>query len=808
MRPGMYIGSTDTEGLHHLVWEAIDNAVDEIENGGCRHIVVVLHSDRRSVTVADDGRGIPCGVHPQTGVSTLETVFTKLHAGGKFAPAASQSVSSGAIEGASSSYAFAGGLHGVGSSVINALSAKLHVASGPESVPDSGTCLTFQFDTQVFGEDVLLEGKKIERRLKALAYLHPTASFQFFEMPKQKRRQARRTDSSTREFHENEVEEKRHGGPTLSAQPTQKEEREEGEEGEGKEEEEEGKEEGKEEGGEEKAGGNRAARSVLFREPGGLDSYIRHLSANLAGLFTEEPIISIPTPEGGVHIEGIRAALSKAVHKLLRLSSAEPRSPFLAKASAKKDGKRGKSPTGDAQTAERTLSVQGEFLREGLVGVVSLKMREAQFEGQTKKKLGNKKVKGIVEELVADGLLSYFESHPQNLQKLLQKAAAARAAAVAAKAARDFARAKQQSSTFHLTLLPGKLADCSPTNAQERLSKEIFIVEGESAAGSAKQARDRRTQAILPLRGKILNVEKLGNFGKIFENEELKALIAALGISMTKTGEVRADLDGLRYSRVIILTDADVDGAHIRSLLLTFFFRLQPELFRQSRIFVACPPLFKISHFPVPRKLLNAATAAQSDGRASRAAAVPLRDAAEGEQEEEEGQEEKGEKEEDEERELGRAKRLVTETYVWTDEEVEQVLQVLRTYREGRPKTKETKETSGAWRAADVVSGAERGDGDVDTAAAKSAGPGALREDSKTLPGVTLQRFKGLGEMQPEQLRRTTMSPATRILKRISVADAQEAEAVVASLMGDDVEARKKIISEASSEVFVEDLDV
>ncbi|KEP63238.1 UNVERIFIED_CONTAM: ATPase/histidine kinase/DNA gyrase B/HSP90 domain-containing protein [Hammondia hammondi] len=980
----MYVGSTDSEGLHHLVWEAIDNAVDEVENGNCRRIVVILHADRR-VTVADDGRGIPCDVHPQTGLSALETVFIKLHAGGKFSP---------------TSYAFAGGLHGVGSSVINALSSKLHVSvlrdgklheisfsrgrlvspltvrtspslsrgdsehvgnprtreranegekaesegdacsrsegnveaqiravedyvcrSSSSSVspfshlfrfpsseakrsPPSGTCLTFEVDREIFGEDARLDGRKIEQRLRALAYLHPTASLRFFEMPRRRREGTQTDEEDSQRFDPRETEgnKEEHIRATESAQPT------------------------KTAHGEEETEGHTATRAVLFREPGGLDSYIRHLSANLPGLFSDAPVISIngshpssglllsvrlffssqnsssqnasspssenasspssenasspsspfassrsaaasplspssvsssdfflsfvnsiPTPEGGVHVEGIRAALSRAVQRLLRLSdsraSAFSKSPSPSLSSlSKKDGKRGKGAAGEPQNAhEKSLNIPGEFLREGLVGVVSLKMREAEFEGQTKKKLGNKKVRGIVEELVTDALLSYFERHPQNLQKLLQKAAAARAAAAAAKAARDFARAKQQTTSLHLTLLPGKLSDCSPTNARERLSKELFIVEGESAAGSAKQARDRRTQAILPLRGKILNVEKLGNFGRIFENEELKALVAALGISMTKAGEVRADLEGLRYSRVIILTDADVDGAHIRSLLLTFFFRLQPELFRQSRIFVACPPLFKISHFPVPRKLLQDATAAFRKLPSPRAASTRPDEAkavddahddaeAQGDEDEEER--------EDESDEGGRgAKRLVTETYVWSDEEVKRVFEVLRTHRESRERERRVPGKRMRGVAADaVLSGGvkperaareqdrddgrdrergERGEQEQEEGEEGQRGdttvPGLLEgeaDEQLSLPGVTLQRFKGLGEMQPEQLRRTTMSPVTRILKRISVADAEAAAAAVASLMGDDVDARKKIIFEANRDVFVEQLDV
>ncbi|PFH35460.1 ATPase/histidine kinase/DNA gyrase B/HSP90 domain-containing protein [Besnoitia besnoiti] len=935
MRPGMYIGSTDSEGLHHLVWEALDNAVDEIENGGCRNIVVILHPDRRRVTVADDGRGIPCDMHPQTGVSALETVFTKLHAGGKFTPSAAPATSSGAEE--KSSYAIAGGLHGVGSSVINALSSRLHVSvlrngglhemsfsrgrvlaplrvrpsspatgfgeaasrwkepAGPSQVSESsapesdgalelrrrrdiqdfatsafaswppsagasgaernpfellfgptpaasGTCVSFEVDGEIFGDELRLDGRKIETRLRDLAYLHPAASFQFVELPAAADAPHRRPDGAAGE--EGTASERSDGGELQT-----------------------------------ETGECEALRALLFKEPGGLDAYIQHLSANLTSLFSEAPVISIngshpssdmslsvrlffsspsalssspagsegaaapeaapaprssasvsplssetlassssdfflsfvnsiPTPEGGAHVEGVRAGLTRAIQRLLRLSSAAAeafpsgrgrgtataigRTSFL-RGDARRGARRGAQGEADA---EKALTVQGEFLREGLVGVVSLKMREAEFEGQTKKKLGNKKVKGIVEEFVCEALVRYFETHSQNFQRVLQKAATARAAAAAARAAREFARAKQQATSSHSTLLPGKLADCSPTNAAERRSKEIFIVEGESAAGSAKQARDRRTQAILPLRGKILNVEKLGNFRRIFENEELKALIAALGIGVTKTGEVRADLEGLRYSRIIILTDADVDGAHIRSLLLTFFFRLQPELFRRGLVFVACPPLFKISHPPTPRRLLEEATETLRRFRAAP------------------GGEGRGRGDPEEARE-GKGASLATESYVWSEDEVEKIFQVLRDFRASkkarlRKKNAEDRSLQGAGAGEETPSEVKDGIGEEVEEEGDAAGESGDRggETRLTLPGVSLQRFKGLGEMRPEQLRRTTMSPQTRMLKRISIEDAQEAEKIVVSLMGDDIEARKRIIADASGEVFLDDLDV
>ncbi|KAH7667297.1 DNA gyrase subunit B protein [Dioscorea alata] len=524
-RPGMYIGSTGPRGLHHLVYEILDNAVDEAQAGYASRIDVVLLEDN-SVSITDNGRGIPIDLHPVTKKSSLETVLTVLHAGGKFG-------------GASSGYSVSGGLHGVGLSVVNALSEALEVTVWrdgkeyqqsysrgkpvttltcqllpPELCSRQGTCIHFWPDKEVFTTSISFDFNTIAGRIRELAFLNPELTI------------------------------------TLKK-----------EEGDSK---------------------------TLYNEhcyAGGLVEYVKWLNTDKKPLhdilaFRKEAdgitvdvalqwcsdaytdtilgyANSIRTIDGGTHIDGMKASLTRTINNL---------------------GKKSKV------IKEKDINLSGEHVREGLTCIVSVKVPNPEFEGQTKTRLGNPEVRRVVEQCVQEHVTEYLELHPDALDLVLSKSLNALKAAMAAKRARELVRTK---SVLRSSSLPGKLADCSATNPEEC---EIFIVEGDSAGGSAKQGRDRRFQAILPLRGKILNIERKDE-AAMYKNEEIQNLILGLGLGV-KGEDFKKE--ALRYHKIIILTDADVDGAHIRTLLLTFFYRYQKALFDEGCIYVGVPPLYKV----------------------------------------------------------------------------------------------------------------------------------------------------------------------------------------------------------------------
>jgi DNA gyrase subunit B len=525
VRPGMYIGNTSATGLHHLVYEVADNSIDEALAGHCKNIDISINANG-SITVIDDGRGIPAGINPQTGKSTIETVLTVLHAGGKFGDGG---------------YTVSGGLHGVGISVVNALSAhvevkvwrnqKIHTqrfeqgiaVTGLEIVPSpedrTGTTVTFLPDIEIFKEGIVFDFDTLAVRFKQLAYLNAGLRISF-------------SDYRLELLENNE--------PKIEN---------------------------------------------YFYE-GGIKEYIAYLNVDKQALHEDVIYIqseqdkvqvevalqwcvdaytdnilgfanNIQTKEGGTHLDGLKVVLTRTMNAIGR--------------------KRNKLKDGDA-------NLGGENIREGLTAIVSVKVPNPEFEGQTKTKLGNSEVRKIVDSIVGEALTEYLEFRPNIADAILEKALQAFNAAEAARRARELVRRK---SVLESSTLPGKLADCSSKDPSE---SEIFIVEGDSAGGSAKQGRDRRFQAILPLRGKILNIEKTED-SKIYKNTEIQALITALGLGVR--GE-EFNAKQLRYHRICLMTDADVDGAHIRTLLLTFFYRYQRALIEEGYIYIACPPLYKL----------------------------------------------------------------------------------------------------------------------------------------------------------------------------------------------------------------------
>jgi DNA gyrase subunit B len=525
VRPGMYIGNTSSTGLHHLVYEVADNSIDEALAGHCKNIDISINANG-SITVIDDGRGIPAGINPQTGKSTIETVLTVLHAGGKFGDGG---------------YTVSGGLHGVGISVVNALSAhvevkvwrnqKIHTqrfeqgvaVTGLDIVPSpedrTGTTVTFLPDIEIFKEGIVFDFNTLAVRFKQLAYLNAGLRISFSDY----RLELLESNEPKVEnyFYEGGIKEYI-AYLNVDKQPLHED--------------------------------------IIYIQSEqdkvqvevALQWCVDAYTDNILGFAN-----NIQTKEGGTHLDGLKVVLTRTMNAIGR--------------------KRNKLKDGDA-------NLGGENIREGLTAIVSVKVPNPEFEGQTKTKLGNSEVRKIVDSIVGEALTEYLEFRPAIADAILEKALQAFNAAEAARRARELVRRK---SVLESSTLPGKLADCSSKDPSE---SEIFIVEGDSAGGSAKQGRDRRFQAILPLRGKILNIEKTED-SKIYKNTEIQALITALGLGVR--GE-EFNVKQLRYHRICLMTDADVDGAHIRTLLLTFFYRYQRALIEEGYIYIACPPLYKL----------------------------------------------------------------------------------------------------------------------------------------------------------------------------------------------------------------------
>jgi len=599
LRPGMYIGSTDQRGLHHLVYEVAYNSIDEAMAGCCNKIIVTLKQDG-SVMVEDNGRGIPVEIHPTTNLSALETVMTTLHAGAKFG---------------GQTYKVSGGLHGVGASVVNALSSwccvdirrdgKVYQQEYERGVPkgevtevgkadDTGTTVTFFADEEIFGKTTY-DFSTISERLREMAYLNKELEISIFDEGK---------DSERTFYFE--------GGITGFVRRLNR---------------------------------NRAVRHprpIYISKM--VDSTVAEVALQYNDGFSESVFSfanCVNTVDGGTHLTGFRSALTRVLNDYAR------KNKFLK---------------------EEESNLTGEDVREGLTAIISVKLAEPQFEGQTKGKLGNIEIKGQVESIVGEGLAVYLEEHPEEAKRIIEKCITVARAREAARKARDLIIRK---SAMDTGTLPGKLADCSE---KDPAHCELYLVEGDSAGGSAKQGRNRRFQAILPLRGKILNVEK-APADKMLASEEIRIIITALGAGIDED----FDPARLRYHRVILMSDADVDGAHIRTLLLTFFFRHMPELISHGYLYIAQPPLYRIKATDVQK-------------------------------------------------------------WVYTEQEKEEVLQNI------------------------------------------------------TAKKVNIQRYKGLGEMTPEQLWETTMNPATRTLLGVEIEDAAKADHIFHVLMGGEVPPRKAFI--------------
>lgn len=619
-RPGMYIGSTSVRGLHHLVYEIVDNCVDEAMAGYCTEINVIIEPGN-VISVEDNGRGIPVEIHPKTHISTAETVYTVLHAGGKF--------------GGDSGYKVSGGLHGVGASVVNALS--------------NWTEVTIQRDGGIY--QMYFEKGKTIRKLEKIGDSKKTGTKVRF-LADDTIFETQQYDYETLETRFREI-----AFLTKGLKITIEDKRDE-----------------------------ENPKKAEFCFEGGLKSFVEYLNKNKEKLHPEPIYIerngetpveiaiqyttaytenihtfvnNINTIEGGTHLEGFKRALTKVFNDYARSHN------FLKD----KDG-----------------NLQGEDIREGITAVVSVKVREPQFEGQTKTKLGNSEVTGVVQSMVNDALSTFLEENPNVAKAILEKCVSASRAREAARKARELVRRK---SALETSTLPGKLADCSSKVAEEC---EVYIVEGDSAGGSAKQGRDRKFQAILPLWGKMLNVEK-ARADKIYGNDKLNPVIVAIGAGIGN----EFDITKIRYGKVIIMADADVDGAHIRTLMLTFFFRYMRPLIENGNVYLAQPPLYKL------------------------------------------------------------AKKGMEDIYCYTDE-------------------------------------------GLDQAFAELEAKGIARDS------LSLQRYKGLGEMNPEQLWETTMDPARRTLIQVTMNDAIKADEIFTLLMGDDVDPRRKFIEENAK--FVKNLDI
>lgn len=608
-RPGMYIGSTSSRGLHHLVYEIVDNSIDEALAGFCKNIEVTINEDN-SITVIDDGRGMPVGIHPKMGKATVEVIMTVLHAGGKFG---------------GGGYKVSGGLHGVGASVVNALSEYCEVTVKREGFiwqqkysrgnvlcdltkigesDEHGTKVLFKPDHEIF-EDTVFDFEVLSSRLRELAFLNKGIAITLIDKREEEERVEKyHYEGGIKEFvsYLNRNKEVLHELPIYV--------------------------EGEKDG---------IIAEIALQYNDGYNENLYSFANN------------IDTIEGGTHLAGFKSALTRAINDY-----------------AKRFG----------HIKDNDKNLSGDDAREGLTAVVSVKISEPQFEGQTKTKLGNSEVRGVVDSIVAEGVSVFLEENPSVGKIIIDKALMAARARDAARKARELTR----KSVLERSTLPGKLADCSSKDPAEC---EIYIVEGDSAGGSAKQGRDRKFQAILPLRGKILNVEKQ-RLDRILNADSIRSMVTAFGAGIGKD----FDVEKLRYNRIIIMTDADVDGAHIRTLLLTFFYRYMRPLIDEGHVFIAQPPLFKVS---------------------------------------------KGKREE----------------YAYTEPELEKIL-----------------EDFGG-------------------------------KDSS----INIQRYKGLGEMNANQLWDTTMDPEHRILKKATVSDAIAADEIFTILMGDKVEPRREFIQKNAKKI-------
>jgi DNA gyrase subunit B len=768
-RPAMYVGDTGAYGLHHLVFEVVDNSVDEALAGFCTNVRVVLHTDG-SCTVADDGRGIPVDIHEATGRSAAEVVLTTLHAGGKFE---------------SSVYKVSGGLHGVGVSVVNALSEWLEVEirrngrvytqrydrgkpqsdlQAGEKTTKRGTTVRFKPDPEIF-EVTTFAFDILANRLRELAFLNRGLKIQIEDERDEKKVTFHYT-GGIRQFVEYINQAKAPVHPKVLSF----------------------------EGG---RGDIQVEVALQYNE--GYQEYVFSFANN------------INTREGGSHLTGFRAALTRTIGAYAQANG------FL------KNFKGG---------------ITGDDVREGLTAVISVRLPEPQFEGQTKAKLGNSEVRGLVESIVNDKLGQAFEEDPSTARRIAEKCVHAAQAREAARKARELTRKKGIDSDS----LPGKLADCSERDPALR---ELFLVEGDSAGGSAKQGRDRRTQAILPLRGKVINAEK-ARYDKVLSHQEIRLLISALG---TGIGPEEFDLARLRYHRIILMTDADVDGAHIRTLLLTFFFRHMVPVIEQGHLFIGQPPLFKLKRGKTEKYLLNERELEQELlGLGTAGAQLRLGG-------------DRGGKVVPEERlrrfvadvvEFRRLRDRLAKRGVpagWLEAFVRhRPLARKRLSREsllqeipralGRPDVEFVvpSETEEAVEAVGVLDGEERrlnlnlfGSGEyaqllevygqleaVDRPPFTLVAPdgGERRAETRDAlveqvfqlgrAGTSIQRYKGLGEMNPEQLWATTMNPETRTLVRVSMDDAVAADEIFTKLMGDQVEPRREFIETHALEATID----
>ena len=768
-RPAMYIGSTDKNGMHHLVYEVVDNGIDEVLAGYCKNIEVILHEDD-SISVIDDGRGIPVDEHPTEKKSAVEVIMTTLHAGGKFD---------------ANSYKISGGLHGVGVSVVNALSEELKVevyrdgkiysqtykkgiTASPLKIGGStklhGTKVTFVPDKTIFTQSSKFDFDYLSKRLRELAFLNPSATISIID----------EADDKKHIFHYD-------GGVTSFVKFLND------------------------------------GKNALHEEPVYMKKEKDGVIVELAFQYNDkyaEFILSfvnnINTIEGGSHLAGLKAALTRVLNDY---------------------------KTKNAPEKFKKIVLSGDDVREGLTAVISLKMPEPQFEGQTKTKLGNSEVKGIVENVVSEGLQTFLEENPRVAGVILQKIIQASHAREAARKARELTRRK---SSLEISALPGKLSDCS---LRDPKYCEIFLVEGDSAGGSAKGGRDRRFQAILPLKGKIINVEK-ARLAKVLSNDEIRTTITALG---TGIGE-DFNLEKLRYDKIIIMTDADVDGAHIRTLILTLFYRYFKELVEKGKVFIAQPPLFLVKKGNI-KKYLISEEELQNFMIDSSAVDVSIRCGGQkGEELKKEHNKKfleaiiyadkylkklrlKDLKNADILKYLAMEKMPVArfeDKLFFSDEEA---LSFKREYREQRKAEQESGEDERIkinnfpeilWLAKNLKQlknyGAEI---DSDPGAFKKAlvirsktGErlcGTLAEVIEAFEevgrtGLVMQRYKGLGEMNPDQLWETTMDPHERHLVSVKLEDSVEAERIFTTLMGDVVESRRQFIQDNA--LRVQNLDI